>query len=67
MQKNKKSILLKDFTIYVCLFVIFYLAVMLLKYLTNDNLNWLNTFLFMFSISIVLFFLRRTKRRDTDY
>ena len=53
--KNK----IKDVVIYLCLFLIFYGAVMLIKYMTNDVMNWLYTFIFMFSISIILLLLKQ--------
>ncbi|MCC2252088.1 hypothetical protein JUJ52_19330 [Virgibacillus sp. AGTR] len=48
---------------YAFLFVVFYLAVMLFKYETNDNLDWLKTFLFMFCISFIYLLLRQTKKK----
>jgi|GEM_PF-6982838 len=63
-QENKKTTLPKDLMMYIPLFIIFYLGVMLLKYLTNDNLTWLNTFIMMFSITFIYFLLRRTKKGD---
>lgn len=61
---GKRLILKKDLMMYIPLFIIFYLGVMLLKYLTNDNLTWLNTFIMMFSITFIYFLLRRTKKGD---
>lgn len=48
---------------YAFLFVVFYFAVMLFKYVTNDNLDWLKTFLFMFGISLIYLLLRLTKKK----
>ncbi|MBD1221933.1 hypothetical protein [Virgibacillus halodenitrificans] len=63
-RRNKKSTTQKELPIVVALFIIVYSGVMLLKYLTNDNLTWLSTFLMMFSITTIYFILRSTKRKQ---
>lgn len=65
-QKDNKTSLIKDVIIYAFIFVIIYFGVMLWKYQANDDLNWLESFIFMFSITFVYFLLRKTKKRTAD-
>lgn len=65
-QKDNKSSLFKDLIIYTFILVFVYFGVILWKYLANDDLNWLKSFIFMFSITFVFFLLRRTKKRTSD-
>ncbi len=50
----------KKVSVYLVLLIIIYSPVMLLKYLTHDTLDWLITFLFLLSMSLVYLLLRRT-------
>lgn len=63
-QKGNKS-LFKDLIIYVCVFVIVYFGVILWKYIANDSIDWLKSFIFMFFITFIYFLLMRTNKRKT--
>ncbi|GAA0415840.1 hypothetical protein GCM10008934_03520 [Virgibacillus salarius] len=48
---------------YVILFCIFYFFIMGWKYIGGDELNWLETFLFMAGISSIYFVLHFIQKR----
>lgn len=60
-RETKKKKVNKNLMIYAGLFIGFYFGVMLWKYVAHDNLTWLKTFIFMFSITLIYFLLRRTR------
>lgn len=56
----------QDVIIYAYIFVIIYFGVMLWEYQANDDLNWLQSFIIMFSITFIYFLLRKTKKSPAD-
>ncbi|MGN7410920.1 hypothetical protein [Sporosarcina sp. SAFN-010] len=62
-QVNKKSTLIREIVILVPIFIVIYFGVILLKYLSNDDLTWLSTFVIMFSIGTIVFILNRAKKK----
>nr|AXQ85647.1 hypothetical protein [Bacillus pumilus] len=63
MSKTSERWSLKNLLIYIVLFVVIYLTVILVKFLTGTDINWLSTFLFMFGISAIYLILRNTKKK----
>ncbi|MBD7908462.1 hypothetical protein [Sporosarcina gallistercoris] len=61
-QVNKKSTLMKEIVILVPIFIVIYFGVILLKYLSNDDLTWLSTFVLIFSTGTIIFIVSRLKK-----
>lgn len=54
-----------DLRLYAVVFVAVYLGTMFIKYLVGASVDWLETFLFFFGISVVYLVLRLTgEKRD---
>jgi len=51
----------RNLVIYPFLFLVIYGAVMLFKYLTNDEMTWTYTFVYMLTVPIVLALLKKIK------
>ena len=63
-QVNKKSTLMREIVILVPIFIVIYFGVILLKYLSNDDLTWLSTFVLMFSTGTIIFIVSRIKKKS---
>ncbi|WP_449355561.1 hypothetical protein ACUL41_06640 [Virgibacillus natechei] len=55
-----------DLRLYAVVFVVVYLGTMFIKYLAGVSMDWLETFLFFFGISVVYLFLRSTGEKRNE-